>query len=141
MRFAIGALALAFSATHALAEDCPAERAVYTMHSDDDGFVPSDASHDLVVARPDLVELQVFEIARHTKLWNYDQERWTASMTATTSAITHKAARLSATQPKAAVGARGGEMALSDSSGSDVPITTLAPAGCGSPASSAGPDQ
>ncbi|HYJ50024.1 MAG TPA: alpha/beta fold hydrolase [Microbacterium sp.] len=53
---------------------------VLILHSDDDGFVPSDASHDLVVARPDLVEMQVFEIARHTKLWNYDQERWSDSI-------------------------------------------------------------
>ncbi len=52
------------------------------LHSDDDGFVPSDASHDLVVARPDLVQLEVFEVARHTKLWNYDQDRWTARITA-----------------------------------------------------------
>lgn len=52
------------------------------LHSDDDGFVPSDASHDLVVARPDLVELEVFEVARHTKLWNYDQERWTQRIAA-----------------------------------------------------------
>ena len=50
------------------------------LHSDDDGFVPSDASHDLVVARPDLVELQVFDVARHTKLWNYDQERWSGDI-------------------------------------------------------------
>jgi alpha-beta hydrolase superfamily lysophospholipase len=55
---------------------------ILILHSDDDGFVPSDASHDLVVARPDLVEMQVFEIARHTKLWNYDQERWSASIRA-----------------------------------------------------------
>jgi uncharacterized protein len=54
---------------------------ILVLHSDDDGFVPSGASHDLVVARPDLVELQVFEVARHTKLWNYDQERWSASIT------------------------------------------------------------
>ena len=54
---------------------------VLILHSDDDGFVPSDASHDLVVARPDLVELQVFEVARHTKLWNYDQRRWTDALT------------------------------------------------------------
>lgn len=54
---------------------------ILILHSDDDGFVPSDSSHDLVVARPDLVELQVFDIARHTKLWNYDQERWTAAIT------------------------------------------------------------
>lgn len=50
---------------------------ILILHSDDDGFVPSDASHELVVARPDLVELQVFDVARHTKLWNYDQDRWT----------------------------------------------------------------
>jgi alpha-beta hydrolase superfamily lysophospholipase len=49
---------------------------VLILHSDDDGFVPSDASHDLVAARPDLVELHVFDVARHAKLWNYDQERW-----------------------------------------------------------------
>lgn len=53
---------------------------ILVLHSDDDGFVPSDASHDLVVARPDLVEMQVFEVARHTKLWNYDQQRWSESI-------------------------------------------------------------
>lgn len=53
---------------------------VLILHSDDDGFVPSDASHDLLLARPDLVELDVFEVARHTKLWNYDQERWSDSI-------------------------------------------------------------
>jgi len=50
---------------------------VLILHSDDDGFVPSTASHGLAQARPDLVELQVFTTARHTKLWNYDQQRWT----------------------------------------------------------------
>jgi pimeloyl-ACP methyl ester carboxylesterase len=54
---------------------------ILILHSDDDGFVPSDASHDLVVARPDLVEMRVFDLARHTKLWNYDQDRWTRSIT------------------------------------------------------------
>lgn len=53
---------------------------ILILHSDDDGFVPSDASHGLVAARPDLVEMQVFEVARHTKLWNYDQERWSSSI-------------------------------------------------------------
>ncbi|GAA1951348.1 alpha/beta hydrolase [Microbacterium deminutum] len=53
---------------------------ILILHSDDDGFVPSDASHDLFAARPDLVELKVFEVARHTKLWNYDQERWSESI-------------------------------------------------------------
>lgn len=53
---------------------------VFIMHSDDDGFVPSEASHQLVVARPDLVEMTVFSDARHTKLWNYDQVRWTTAI-------------------------------------------------------------
>ncbi|CAI9386013.1 alpha/beta hydrolase family protein [Microbacterium sp. T2.11-28] len=53
---------------------------ILILHSDDDGFVPSDASHDLVVARPDLVEMQVFDTARHTKLWNYDQDRWSSTI-------------------------------------------------------------
>ena len=53
---------------------------VLILHSDDDGFVPSDASHDLVLARPDLVEIQVFDTARHTKLWNYDQSRWSSAI-------------------------------------------------------------
>ena len=49
---------------------------ILILHSDDDGFVPSDASHALAAARPDLVELQAFQVARHTKLWNYDPQRW-----------------------------------------------------------------
>ena len=54
---------------------------ILILHSDDDGFVPSSASHRLAAARPDLVELQVFTTARHTKLWNYDQRRWTDAIT------------------------------------------------------------
>ncbi|MEZ5188475.1 MAG: alpha/beta fold hydrolase [Microbacterium sp.] len=53
---------------------------ILLLHSDDDGFVPSSASHALAQARPDLVELQTFSTARHTKLWNYDQERWTEAI-------------------------------------------------------------
>ncbi|MDQ1128566.1 S9 family peptidase [Microbacterium sp. SORGH_AS_0888] len=53
---------------------------VLILHSDDDGFVPSDASHALARARPDLVRLEVFTGARHTKLWNYDQERWNTAI-------------------------------------------------------------
>lgn len=54
---------------------------ILLLHSDDDGFVPSDASHALASARPDLVEMQTFRVARHTKLWNYDQVRWSESIT------------------------------------------------------------
>ena len=49
---------------------------VLLLHSDDDGFVPSDASRALATIRPDIVQLEVFEVARHTKLWNYDRARW-----------------------------------------------------------------
>lgn len=49
---------------------------ILLLHSDDDGFVPSEASHGLAEARPDLVRLVSYSEARHTKLWNYDEERW-----------------------------------------------------------------
>lgn len=70
--------AIPFDRLDVVARAAELRHPILILHSDDDGFVPSDASHDLVVARPDLVEMQVFEVARHTKLWNYDQERWTA---------------------------------------------------------------
>lgn len=54
---------------------------ILILHSDDDGFVPSDASHALAAARPDLVTMPTFAVARHTKLWNYDQAGWTAAIT------------------------------------------------------------
>ncbi|MER7795756.1 alpha/beta fold hydrolase [Microbacterium sp. NPDC096154] len=50
---------------------------ILLVHSDDDGFVPSDSSHALAAARPDLVTMETFTVARHTKLWNYDENRWT----------------------------------------------------------------
>ncbi|WP_102192200.1 alpha/beta hydrolase [Microbacterium aurantiacum] len=54
---------------------------ILILHSDDDGFVPSDASHALQEARPDLVTMPHFSVARHTKLWNYDQVSWTKAIT------------------------------------------------------------
>ncbi|WP_344003228.1 alpha/beta hydrolase family protein [Microbacterium paludicola] len=53
---------------------------ILLLHSDDDGFVPSDASHALAAARPDLVTMETFTVARHTKLWNYDEHRWTGAI-------------------------------------------------------------
>lgn len=53
---------------------------ILILHSDDDGFVPSDASHALAGARPDLVTMETFEVARHTKLWNYDETRWAGAI-------------------------------------------------------------
>lgn len=46
------------------------------LHSDDDGYVSSVSSRKLAELRPDIVTFVPFSIARHTKLWNYDPERW-----------------------------------------------------------------
>lgn len=72
--------AIPFDRLDVVARAAELRHPILILHSDDDGFVPSDASHDLVVARPDLVEMQVFSVARHTKLWNYDQERWSQAI-------------------------------------------------------------
>ncbi|HWH26768.1 MAG TPA: alpha/beta fold hydrolase [Pseudolysinimonas sp.] len=53
---------------------------ILILHSDDDGFVPSTASRALAAARPDIVSYEAFETARHTKLWNFDRERWTGAI-------------------------------------------------------------
>lgn len=50
---------------------------ILLMHSVDDGFVPIDGSRRFAAARPDLIQFEEFEGARHTKLWNHDPERWT----------------------------------------------------------------
>jgi alpha-beta hydrolase superfamily lysophospholipase len=54
---------------------------ILILHSDDDGYVPSDASYALRKARPDLVTMPAFAGARHTKLWNYDEKAWSALIT------------------------------------------------------------
>jgi pimeloyl-ACP methyl ester carboxylesterase len=53
---------------------------ILVLHSDDDGFVPSTASRALAVARPDIVTFEEFTTARHTKLWNYDADRWNGAI-------------------------------------------------------------
>ncbi|WIB27794.1 alpha/beta fold hydrolase [Curtobacterium sp. MCSS17_015] len=55
---------------------------ILLLHSDDDGFVPSSAAHDLAAARPDLVQLEVAHVARHTKLWNHDADWFDARILA-----------------------------------------------------------
>jgi alpha-beta hydrolase superfamily lysophospholipase len=70
------------------------DRPILILHSDDDGFVPSTASRALAVARPDIVSYEAFEVARHTKLWNYDRERWEG-------AIRNWIAKLPAATPRA----------------------------------------
>jgi alpha-beta hydrolase superfamily lysophospholipase len=53
---------------------------ILLLHSDDDGYIPVDASKALAAARPDIVTFEEFATARHTKLWNYDADRWNASI-------------------------------------------------------------
>ncbi len=55
---------------------------ILLLHSDDDGFVPSSASYALAAARPDLVQLEVAHVARHTKLWNHDADWFDARIRA-----------------------------------------------------------
>ena len=50
------------------------------IKSDDDGFVPSTASRRLAEARPDLVTLVPFSVAKHVRLWNYDPTKYTAAI-------------------------------------------------------------
>jgi hypothetical protein len=54
---------------------------ILILHSDDDGFVPADASHALQETRPDLVTMPAFAGARHTKIWNYDEPGWNSAIT------------------------------------------------------------
>lgn len=56
------------------------ETPILVLHSDDDGYVPATASRALAVARPDIVTFEEFHTARHTRLWNYDDKRWNASI-------------------------------------------------------------
>lgn len=50
------------------------------LHSDDDGFVPSNGSRALAEARSDIVTLVPFHTALHTKLWNYDEAKWSGAI-------------------------------------------------------------
>lgn len=50
------------------------------LHSQDDGFVPDSASRALAAARSDIVTFVPFTVALHTKLWNYDEAKWTAAV-------------------------------------------------------------
>lgn len=90
---AMGALSMPMTARLSGAEDAiPFDRLdmvaraeelaapILILHSDDDGFVPADASHALRDARPDLVTMPAFSGARHTKLWNYDETGWTTAI-------------------------------------------------------------
>lgn len=54
---------------------------VLLLHSDADTFVPSSGSRALAERRPDIVTFVPFSGAGHTRLWNYDQQRWNGAIT------------------------------------------------------------
>lgn len=54
---------------------------ILLLHSVDDGYVPVTGSRALAAARADIVTFEEFAVARHTKLWNYDPDRWSAALT------------------------------------------------------------
>jgi pimeloyl-ACP methyl ester carboxylesterase len=53
---------------------------ILLIHSVDDEFVPVRPSQALALARPDLVTMEAWDTARHTKEWNVDPQRWEASV-------------------------------------------------------------
>jgi uncharacterized protein len=55
---------------------------ILLIHSVDDEFVPVGPSRALALARPDLVTMEAWDTARHTKEWNVDPQRWEASVAA-----------------------------------------------------------
>ena len=63
------------------------QRPILLFHSDDDGFVPSTGSRRLADRRPDIVTFVAFSEARHTKLWNYDPDRWNGEIAAWLAAL------------------------------------------------------
>jgi len=73
--------AISFDSLDMVARASELSAPILILHSDDDGFVPADASHALAEARPDIVTMPPFHGARHTKLWNQDQTGWTAAIT------------------------------------------------------------
>lgn len=53
---------------------------VLIQHSRADRTVPSGPSQRLAELRPDAVTLELWDEAQHTRLWNYDPERWTRTI-------------------------------------------------------------
>jgi alpha-beta hydrolase superfamily lysophospholipase len=52
------------------------------LHSESDTFVPSAGSRALARLRPDIVTHVSFSGAGHTRLWNYEPERWNRAIMA-----------------------------------------------------------
>ncbi|EPR76083.1 secreted protein [Leifsonia rubra CMS 76R] len=52
------------------------DRPILLMHSTNDVYVPVEPSRALALLRPDIVTYEEFDTAGHTRLWNYDSDRW-----------------------------------------------------------------
>ena len=63
------------------------------LHSANDGYVPADASRALSLLRPDIVSYDEFTVARHAKLWNYDEPRWNRAISDWLAALNDAAAQ------------------------------------------------
>lgn len=53
---------------------------VLIMHSTGDDYIPRGPSAELAAERPDIVTYDEWDVAGHTRLWNYDPERWNATV-------------------------------------------------------------
>ncbi len=71
---------ISFDDLDMVARSAELDRPILILHSEDDGYVPVDASRGLAEARPDIVTMPAFSVARHTKLWNYDEVRWNTAI-------------------------------------------------------------
>jgi hypothetical protein len=58
------------------------DRPILLMHSTNDAYVPVEPSRMLAELRPDIVTYEEFDTAGHTRLWNYDSERWLGAIRA-----------------------------------------------------------
>lgn len=58
------------------------DRPILLMHSSGDAYVPVEPSRALAELRPDIVTYEEFDTAGHTRLWNYDSERWLGAIRA-----------------------------------------------------------
>src|SRR5690606_12298867 len=49
---------------------------ILALHSVDDGYVPATAMAEIAKDHPEQISYHEFKVARHCKLWNYDQKKW-----------------------------------------------------------------
>ncbi|MGV8912337.1 MAG: alpha/beta hydrolase family protein [Rhodoglobus sp.] len=67
---------LDFPAMNFVGRAAELDRPILLMHSADDAYVPVGPSRALAELRPDIVTYEEFTTAGHTRLWNYDSDRW-----------------------------------------------------------------